>query len=211
MASQFFSPSIYTVVVQSAIFIGIILWSFPMFLVLFTSQAADNQFLPDVLGIKAERWAETAADSWDKHCLGFFVCIFYFIYVNKSIQKWSLKTCDEKQWANQPSSTWKTKYLVHDFETRHQYMLWISRCKVLWASLFMLVIYEIPTVCTTKPPLTKKRETRVMILHHKKIILPDNEQDQSCIRHGLRCLGTCLDFHIFQVRIISVLILTVSF
>lgn len=123
-----------------------------MFLVLFTSQAADNQFLPDVLGIKAERWSETAADIWDKHCLGFFACIFYLVYVNISIQNHSLTTCDEEQWANQPSRTWKTKYLPHDFETRHQHMLWTSCYKVLWAVLFMLVLYEIPTVCTTKPP-----------------------------------------------------------
>lgn len=96
MASQFFSPSIFTVVVQSANLIYIILWSFPMFLVVFTSQAADNQFLPDVLRIKAAIWAETAADSWDKHCLEFFAYIFYFIRVNNSIQNHSLTAHDKK-------------------------------------------------------------------------------------------------------------------
>lgn len=129
MASQFFSPSIFTVVGQWAIWICIILWSFPMFLVLFTSQAADNQLLPDVLGIKAEWWAGTAEDSWDKHCLGIFGCIFYFIYVNKPIQNHSLTARDEKQWANQPSSTWKTRYLIHDFETHHQDVLRTSCCE----------------------------------------------------------------------------------
>lgn len=187
-----------------------------MFLVLFTSQAADNQLLPDVLGIKAEWWAGTAEDSWDKHCLGIFGCIFYFIYVNKPIQNHSLTAHDEKQWANQPSSTWKTRYLIHDFETHHQDMLRTSCCEFSELYCSRLCCMRFPQSALLnlhgQIPLTEKSESRLKILHHKEIIQPDNEQDQSCIKHALRrCLGTCLEFHIFQVRMISVLILTLPY
>lgn len=119
MASQFFSPSIFTVVVQSAILIYIILWLFPMFWCYLLHKMLTIIFCQMFLESKQkdeQRLQQTAETStvWD------FFCIFYFINGNKSIQNHSMTACDDKQWTNQPCSTWKTKYLLHDFEMYHQ-------------------------------------------------------------------------------------------
>lgn len=179
-------------------------------LVLFTSQAADNRFLPDVLGIKAERWAETAADSWDKHCLGFFACNFYlytWIYLFKTIV-----------WQHVVKNKGLISQAVRERQSVYFRILKLitytccEQAAVRFCELYCscLCSMRFPQSALLnlqgQSPLTKKSETRVMILHHKETIQPNHEQDQSCIKHGLRrCLGPCLEFHIFRVRMVSVL------